>query len=137
MLCDRVWFGLGWAGVEYADMKRNKQHVADFLNQENDTFVYGSIDRNIRWESLPQASRLELCQTRGAFVRTYTSTSSESTTITLAEESIAPYNVEPPSLEVIKKEAVELCKQIGGWKPLRTVCIDQRFLHRRGELFIN
>ncbi|CAG8609502.1 10441_t:CDS:10 [Paraglomus brasilianum] len=38
MLCDRVWFGLGWAGAEYADMKRNKQHLTDFLNQENYNF---------------------------------------------------------------------------------------------------
>ncbi|CAG8647005.1 9821_t:CDS:1, partial [Paraglomus occultum] len=56
---------------------------------------------------LSQASRLALCQMRGAFVRTYASTSSESITITLPEESITPHNIEPPSLEVqvTKEEA--------------------------------
>ncbi|CAG8545611.1 3514_t:CDS:10, partial [Cetraspora pellucida] len=32
MLCDRMWFGCGWSGVEWADLKRNKDLVHDFLN---------------------------------------------------------------------------------------------------------
>ncbi|CAG8574161.1 28599_t:CDS:10 [Dentiscutata erythropus] len=42
MLCDRMWFGCGWSGVEWADLKRNKELVHDFLN--NGELISEQID---------------------------------------------------------------------------------------------
>ncbi|CAI2168512.1 12375_t:CDS:10 [Funneliformis geosporum] len=43
MLCDRMWFGIGWSGAEYADLKRNKELKSDFLNSERSLFN-GQVD---------------------------------------------------------------------------------------------
>ncbi|CAG8500183.1 4736_t:CDS:10, partial [Acaulospora morrowiae] len=49
MLCDRLWFGIGWAGAEYADYKRNRELDVDFLNdvglQTNDQ-IYECLTRD-------------------------------------------------------------------------------------------
>jgi ubiquitin-conjugating enzyme E2 Q len=43
MLCDRMWFGIGWSGAEYADLRRNKEQQSDFLNQDQSIYN-GQID---------------------------------------------------------------------------------------------
>ncbi|GBC07264.1 hypothetical protein RclHR1_07340010 [Rhizophagus clarus] len=43
MLCDRMWFGIGWSGAEYADLRRNKELDTDFVNSEQSIYN-GQID---------------------------------------------------------------------------------------------
>ncbi|KAG9297568.1 hypothetical protein G9A89_007643 [Geosiphon pyriformis] len=38
MLCDYMWFGIGWDGAEFADLKRHKEKEPNFLNGENPAF---------------------------------------------------------------------------------------------------
>ncbi|CAH1757245.1 8756_t:CDS:10 [Entrophospora sp. SA101] len=43
MLCDRIWFGIGWSGAEYADLIRKRELVSSFLNDEKSIYD-GQID---------------------------------------------------------------------------------------------